>query len=321
MKQKIIFWLGWAISIFLLTLTVRNVDWSRVIAAFTSVSPIAPLLMIGVYLLSFLLRSVRWKILLPTGVSLDNSLYAVVLGYAANNILPSRLGELVRAQAIGKKCQISRSLALASIFVERIFDGLIITIFLYISIIGSSLPNWAYSTGRLGMFIFGGTFTVIAILALTRPFWNSKLSKIPSSKWRDALLKFGEGLTLVWRTPFLPLSIFVLSLGIWLIETGVFYLGIQAFNLKLPPAAALFMMALVNLGVLIPSSPGYLGAFQYFGVLALSAWQVPQAESLACSVLIHACQYIPITLWGVSLIPYFGFSSLSKLKHEAKQTT
>lgn len=321
MKQKLLFWLGWAISIFLLTITLRNLNWSAVLTAFTSVSPITPLLMVGVYLLGFLVRAVRWKILLPSGISLKNSLYAVVLGYGANNILPSRLGEIVRAQAIGKKCEISRFLALASIFVERIFDGLILTIFLYLGIIGSTLPAWATSTGILAICLFGGTFTIITILALTRHLWNYRLSKIPATKWRDILLKFGEGLTLVWRTPLLPLNILLLSLGVWSIEGGMFYLGIKSFNLPVPPTAALFMMALVNLGILVPSSPGYLGAFQYFGMLALSAWQVPAAESLACTVLIHACQYIPITFWGVSLIPYFGFSSLNKLKQEVKQTT
>jgi len=319
LRQKLLFWLGWGISILLLSLAIRDIEWPAVIQAFTTVSPIVPFLMIGVYLLGFLLRAWRWKILLPSGISFNNSLSAVVLGYAANNILPSRFGELVRAQAIGQKCQLSRSLALASILAERIFDGLVLTIFLYLGIVGSSLPTWATTTGLLGLALFGGTFIFIALLALTRPLWNSKLFKTSSSRWQNALLKFGEGLTLVWRTPFLPLSIVALTFGIWLIEGGMFYLGIQAFNLTVPLTAALFMMALVNLGILVPTSPGYLGAFQYFGVLALSAWQVPAAESLACTVLIHACQYFPITLWGLCLIPYFGFTSLSKLKHKAKK--
>ena len=77
-------------------------------------------------------------------------------------------------------------------------------------------------------------------------------------------------------------------------------------------------MGLINLGILVPAAPGYLGAFQYFGVLALSPWEVNSAEALACVILIHACQYLPITLWGLFYIRYFGFSSIGKLESEVK---
>jgi hypothetical protein len=76
--------------------------------------------MIGTYCFGFVIRALRWKFLLPHGIPSADSLGAVVLSYAANNVLPARLGELVRAQAIGRKCEISRSLALDSIFVKSL---------------------------------------------------------------------------------------------------------------------------------------------------------------------------------------------------------
>lgn len=318
MKRNLLVWLGWAISFVFLYFVLRGLNWSSVLEAFTKVSLLTPMIMIGVYLLGFILRSWRWKLLLPLGVPIGDSLGSVVLGYAANNILPARLGEFVRAQAIGNKCQISRSLALASILVERVFDGLVLTGLLYVGIRGSTLPTWAESIGFLGLSIFGGALAFVSLLAITQFLWEVKITTLPASKLRDVLQQFGRGLTLVWRTPFLPITILSLTLTVWLVEGIMFYVAIQAFELKVPPTAAFFVMGLVNLGILVPSAPGYLGAFQYFGTLALRAWQVSSGEALACVVLIHVCQYLPITLWGLSYIPYFGFTSLGNLRSEVK---
>lgn len=321
MKRNIFIWLGWLVSFIFLYFVLRRLDWVSVLEAFTKVPLLTPILMIGVYCLGFVIRSWRWKFLLPGNVPIGNSLGAVVLGYAANNVLPARLGEIVRAQAIGQKCQISRSLALASIFVERIFDGLVLTGLLYLGISGSNIPKWAESVGFLGLSIFGGAMAVILLMAITRKLWETKIEIVPTAKLRNILQQFAKGLTLVWRTPFLPMTILGLSLTVWLVEGIMFYLALNAFDIKVPSTAALFVMGLVNLGILVPSAPGYLGAFQYFGTLALSAWQIPFAKALACVVLIHACQYLPITLWGLSYVPYFGFTNFRNLKQEVKYTS
>lgn len=318
MKRNLLIWLGWLVSFVFLYIALQGLSWASILEAFAKVSPFTPILMIGVYCLGFILRSWRWKYLLPRGISIGDSLGAVVLGYAANNVLPARLGEIVRAQAIGQKCQISRSLALASILVERVFDGLVLTGLLYLGIRGSTIPAWASSAGVLGLSLFGSALAVILLLAVTRSLWEKKINILPSSKLRNALQQFVVGLTLVGRTPFLLMTMLGLTLTVWLVEGIMFFVAIRAFELEVPATAALFVMGLVNLGILVPSAPGYLGAFQYFGILALGAWQVSSGEALACVVLIHVCQYLPITLWGLRYIPYFGFTSLGKLSSEVE---
>jgi glycosyltransferase 2 family protein len=314
LKKNLLVGLSWSISPIFLYFALRDLNWSSVLAAFAKVSPIAPIAMSGVYCLGFVLRSWRWRLLLPRRIVLEDSLAAVVLGYAANNVLPARLGEIVRAQAIGQKAKISRSLALASILVERVFDGLVLTGLLYLGIRGSAIPPWASSVGVLGLSIFGGALIFVLLLGLTRSLWENKIELLPFLKLHQVLQQFARGLTLVGRNRFLPLTIFGLSLSVWLVEGIMFYIAIEAFSLDVPKTVALFVMGLINLGILVPSAPGYIGTFQYFGLLAFSAWQVSSEEALACVVLIHTCQYLPITLWGLSYIPYFGFSSLGKLK-------
>ncbi|MBD2152683.1 flippase-like domain-containing protein [Pseudanabaena sp. FACHB-1277] len=318
MKNKIFLVLGWLISLIFLYFALHGLSWSLVIASFAKVSFLTPILMIGTYCLGFVIRALRWKFLLPHGIPIADSLGAVVLGYAANNILPARLGELVRAQAIGRKCEISRSLALASIFVERIFDGLVLTGLLYLGIRGQDIPNWALSVGVLGLSIFGGALCLVLILAFTRSLWEAKIKAFPSSKLNNILGQFAKGFTLIGRNAQLPFTILGLTILVWLVECIMFYIAIQSFDIKVPTTAPLFVMGLINLGILVPAAPGYLGAFQYFGVLALSPWQVNSADALASVILIHACQYLPITLWGAFYLRYFGFSSIEKLRIAVK---
>lgn len=318
MRKKLLVWLGWLISFIFIYFVFRRLDWMTAIEAFHKVSFSTITMMVGAYCFGFIVRAWRWKLLLPRRVSIGDSLGAVVLGYGANNILPARLGEIVRAQAIGQKCQISRSFALASVLVERIFDGLVLVTLLYLGIRGSSISSWISVVGILGICIFGGALILVTLLALTNFQWNVKTHILPSIKLQNFLQQFVKGLTIVWRTPFLPLTVLGLSFTIWLIEAIVFHLAMQAFEVKVPFTSALFVMGAINLGILIPTAPGYLGAFQYFGTLALSTWQVPKETALACIVFIHACQYLPITIWASSYISYFGFTSLTKLRSEVE---
>lgn len=318
MKQKILVYLGWLISVIFIYLAFKDLDWNLIVRAFKEISLLTPIAMVGVYCLGFILRSWRWRLLLPKGVSFSDSLGAVVLGYAANNLLPARLGELVRAQALGKKSGISRSFVLASILVERVVDGLVVTGLLYLGILGSEIPYWASTTGLIGIALFGSISIGILTLAATESIWKVKVDTLSNPRFKAILQQFSQGLTLIGKNPSLTIALIGMTATIWLVEGLMYLISIQAFNLQVPKTAALFVMGVINLGILVPSAPGYLGTFQYFGVLALSAWQIPPDQALACVVLIHICQYLPITLWGLAYLPYFGFTSLGSLSHDIK---
>jgi uncharacterized membrane protein YbhN (UPF0104 family) len=93
---------------------------------------------------------------------------------------------------------------------------------------------------------------------------------------------------------------------IWTVETTSYLLVIRSFNPQLttgtPIVAALLMMVMVNLGTLIPSAPGYVGVFQFFGVLALGAFGVPAGLALAMSIVSHAAQWVTVTGIGLAFV-------------------
>jgi glycosyltransferase 2 family protein len=304
---------GWIISIIFLYIVLKGVDWGSIWLSLRKVSYLAPVVMVSIYLGSFIVRAIRWKLLLPKNIAFSDSLTSIIVGYAANNLLPARLGEIVRAQSINRKSNVNASTALASIFVERVFDGLILTLFLYLGAINNrNSPDWSFQTGRLGLCIFGGALFIIFVISRYQSAIQINLDKIKFAKLKNIISKFSDGLTLVANDPFIALKVLMASVLVWLVEASMFYSAFYFFNFNLPPSSSLFVLGLVNLGILIPSSPGYLGAFQYFGILALSAWSIPNSEALACIVVIHLCQYLPITILGLILFPSFNIKNLKE---------
>jgi len=84
----------------------------------------------------------------------------------------------------------------------------------------------------------------------------------------------------------------------WSGESAAYYFVLQAFGLALPVYAAVMLMAVINLGIMIPSSPGYIGPFEFFGVGTLLLFGVAKSVSLPAILVIHTLVWLPITLWG-----------------------
>lgn len=130
MKWKL--WLGIGISVLFLFLAFRKVNLHELKKALESANYIYLIPAILLTILSLWIRAFRWQyILQPVREIRVSSLFsATMIGFMANNLLPVRLGEFVRAYTIGEKERISKSSSLATIVVERIFDGITILSFL-----------------------------------------------------------------------------------------------------------------------------------------------------------------------------------------------
>jgi uncharacterized membrane protein YbhN (UPF0104 family) len=99
-----------------------------------------------------------------------------------------------------------------------------------------------------------------------------------------------------------------LSTIIWFLWIAVVYFGIKAFHLELPMTAALLAGVMIPLGLMIPSSPGFIGVFQYMTIVALSTFAVPKEVALSVSIVVHAVSYIPTTLLGWFYATRMGLS-------------
>ncbi|OIP43182.1 hypothetical protein AUJ95_00915 [Candidatus Desantisbacteria bacterium CG2_30_40_21] len=300
-------WLGLFISIILLGLIIWKIDLTAFGKALVGLD--YPILITGVlvYLLGYLARTVRWYYLLSHAKKIRlGSLFGImIIGFMANNILPARAGEFVRAYMLGIKESISKSLALATVVVERILDGLVFVLLLLIIWLFFPLPEWIKKIGILSTAIFGCAILFIVwlnsyklhALELFRKgfFW---LPKKLLYKIIHLLKYFIEGLQ-VLQSKGDFLRVCLLSLIIWGIELGMYYLTIRSFGINLPFYGVVLLMVMVNLAIMIPSAPAYIGVFQVavLGVLC-KCFGLEYNLSLAVSVVLHGIIVVPVTILG-----------------------
>lgn len=305
---------GVLLTILFLWLALRNVDIAAVRDALGSANYLylIPALLSGA--VGYCMRTLRWKLILaPTKDIPFVRLFPVLMtGFATNNLLPARIGEFVRAFLLGSREGVSRSLSLATVVVERVCDGLTLIALMTVTLILFPLPVTDPKLRAVEIMatgIFGAaTVILVALLFFPAPFLSLArffLRPLPSAlsgRIEGLLVSFIQGLNAL-RSPLALAGIAGLSVLVWLAEAGTYAFVLLAFPLNLAwgewLAAASFLLVFVNLGIMIPSAPGYIGTYQFFAKLALGAFQVSSATAIGLSFVAHALQYSFIT--GVGL--------------------
>ncbi len=273
------------------------------------------------YLTSFLVRGFRWKLLLThiKPISLQELVKIMMAGYAINNVFPLRLGEFTRAYLVGNRNKISRTSSLASIFIERVFDGLSIVLILSITLFFYPFPEkikfLAVITGTGFVFLFAvllfSAFSSIPIRVIT--FLERKTSVKFQKIWELAK-KFLAGAHSL-KSPKIILKVLLLSFLVWSIELSVYYFTVDAFNINLPFVAFFLMLSAANLGMLAAPTPAGLGIFQAAIVSSMVLFSVVYEKAMAVSIVLHFVQIIPVTIIGILWL-YFNHISIKTVKEE-----
>jgi hypothetical protein len=225
----------------------------------------------------------------------------MMVGYFANNVLPARTGELLRAHVLGRRTNLSRAFTLATIIVERLSDVVSLLLLLLIIMVGFPLPWWARRIGLIVLTLLLGIILILMEVVDGRRSskWLVRLSPIQkiAARLRQPLTSFREGLqTLIG---FKRLSALLgLSLLIWSLNALTLSLTLASLGVYVPVYGLFFATAIVNLGLVIPSSPGYIGTYQWLVMSALGAFHVSHSRALTCSIVLHALWYIPLTVVG-----------------------
>jgi len=312
MKQRLKkrYILGLLIGALFLWLAFRKVDLDEVWLTLKGANYWYLIPNIILTFLGMWLRALRWKVMLdPVGkVALSKVYASTMIGFMANNVLPFRLGEFVRPYSIGTTGGISRSAALATIALERVFDMFALLLFLVwvlIALPSLATVEWLDQVGYLGL---GMSILLLLILVALRR-WPQKseqavgkiLMLFPEKAARLGVEIFGKFLTgLSVMGSLLGVGyLFLLSLLVWGLAAFNSYFMLLAFDLHLGPLAWVTWLVVVSLGIMLPAAPGFIGTFQAFTVLSLGLFQVSKETALAVSIVTHAMQYFPITFAGL----------------------
>lgn len=326
---------GFVISIAFLALALYRVDLGQAARAIAGADYRLILLSAVFTLSSYLLRTLRWhRLLLPQkDVRITHLFPILVIGFALNNVLPGRPGEIARGIILGQRERVSKTMGLATVVLERVADGLTLIGILAALAFFIDLPGWGEQVETVSFLIFGAAF-LFMVLMLWREKWMTHLLHrvihiLPPKyghRIANMFASFIMGLHSL-RSPRDVLAITLYSLGVWLCEGISYFLVLSAFNLLTLPGerilGALFMLVIVNLSVSIPAAPGGIGPFEYAGTLALSAFGVSNGLALPAVLISHFTQLALITGLGVIFMAHEGirWSQATQSLNDLPQTT
>ncbi len=312
MKRFLQISIGLLLSGFFAYLAVKNIQWNEFFATLEKNKQWWYLLPAsGLFLASFISRAIRWGYLVEPAqkVSFKPLFSSLMIGYMGNNILPLRLGEILRAYALGRKTGLSKSTGLATIVVERLVDIVGLLIFLVIAIFVAPIPE-KYQTATL--LIGGFAFLLLLFLLgltffeeVTRGLAEKIFSVFPShisNRLSEITASFIRGLQGLRKTHNYG-KIFLQTIILWILYATSTYCMLAAFEFTklygMTLWSAIVILLIGTVGVMIPSSPGYIGTYHYVIEQALAIYSIPPEPALGFAIVIHLVNYIPVTALGL----------------------
>ncbi|MBI5267395.1 MAG: flippase-like domain-containing protein [candidate division Zixibacteria bacterium] len=306
---------GLAISVILLWVLFRNIDFGDLGAALTHANYWWLIPNIALAAFAMHQRAYRWKYMINPikEVRFGTLLSATCIGFMANNVLPLRLGEFARAYSLSFQDKgISKSASLATIFVERmVFDLVILLAIFGLVVSGSHLPGQESMTSgaviAIGVASAGIIFVIVLavrpeksgrLIARVLPFVSAGIR----TTIENTVVRFSHGLAFIKRPKDLAM-VSILTVGLWILMWLSNWFVFHAFGFDGPPfnvplAASFVLLVVVSISILIPSSPGFVGVYHAGTVWTLTAYGIDKEHALSFALVLHAAQYIPITLMG-----------------------
>ena len=330
------FWLGVLISVLFIWLALGGLKLSEFWDAVKQANYIWLIPGVGVYFIGVWIRAWRWHYLLgPIKKIPTKTMFPITtIGYMGNNIYPARAGEVLRAVILKRKEGVSVSASLATIIVERIFDGVVMLAFVFVNL--SELAKLTGASGFVGNIqqvaligtgVFIGALGVFLVAAMY-PHMTAKVGLwiiqrlLPQrlhTKVIGLMNKFLDGLASL-RSPFNVLMVFFTSVIIWLLETGKYWFVMHAFDFTVSFFALMLMNGIVNLATTIPSAPGYIGTFDAPGIAVLTAYGVEHSIAAGYTLVLHVALWLPITLLGAYYLAREGIQWSDTLRAETTDT-
>ena len=300
--------LGLLISGVCLYISVRNLQPAEVLEAFKRAHYFWTMPAVLLYLLALGMRTCRWQVLLSSEgrISFRNLLPTMAIGRGANNIYPFRTGEIVRVLLLRRRNMISAAAGLASVLVERVFDGLTMLLFLTLAALIGGIPDYLRYIAWGAMALFGGALVFIyAIVLWPDPIqrvlvWG--ITHVTPKRLHQQLTgmvgRFIGGFAAVRSVGNLTLVLFF-SLCVWSLETLSYRLMMNAFDFGVDLHYLLLMSGAANLGTALPSGPGNLGTFDAPAILVLTQTDVSRDVAVSYQAVLHAVLWSTETFAGL----------------------
>lgn len=306
-KARVSLAIAVVIAAVLLYFSLRGIDMAELGTKLRNAKPEPLGISLILSCITLWLRSLRWKILLNTSEVLPMStvFWANALGYLGNNVLPARMGEFMRVEALKRRHEISRSYLLATALIERVMDAGVLVLFTSAALLTiPGLPDWLHSASKTFSILSGVGILTLFLLPHGQKQVEQLLSQIP--KISGVATRFLDGLRCLhsWRRSILFL---LLTLTIWPVDSYVGLLVAESIGLDLQFQTSMVVLAALGLSSAIPSTPGYVGVFQFVAVNVMRPFGIASSPAIAWILIYQAVNYVTQTTFGL-----IGFGVLSK---------
>jgi uncharacterized protein (TIRG00374 family) len=314
MRKRLGLVLSFLISIVFLYLAFKKVDAREIGQSLLNVNLSYFTITVLLTFFAFFLRAIRWQILLNPSKKLPLPLvyHATMIGFMCNFVLPARIGELIRAYLIGARGNMSKSSAFATIIIERVLDVFIISFFTAVIVIFFSVPDWVKRIGIIISILNISIFIILLSMHKKKDLFFTIIEKILKifgegikEKIKKLLYSFIEGLDILEKGSNLIIAI-VLSIVIWSISGLFFFVLFYSLPIRLPLYAAFLDMIILNFGIMIPSTTGFIGTFQFFVKEGLTIFQINPNTALSYSILLYVSQFLPVVGLGIVSLWIWG---------------
>ncbi len=305
-KRTFITVFGFAVSIVLLYFSLRGIEFRQIWTTLRQTNPFLAFLPLVFIATAISLSSFRWSKVAGSDVRFRETFAALLIGMFVNNVLPLRLGEAARGYVLSRKKKLSFTYALSTVLLDRFFDltGLLLMVLLFFP--KASLPQRVSQ----GIYLIIGmvAFFVLLMMLMSRQSFANRLAARFTGVESAFPAKLGKRIIEVQKnlnrigSPLTIIFFVVISFCIWLSMSVALWVVTLALGVPVAFAYIPFVCALLNVGITIPSSPGYVGLYQFLLVYLLSIFGVPKYEGFTISILYHASWYIPYTIVGFLLM-------------------
>ena len=308
MNARLVTWAGIALSAALIVWIVNKFDVAEAARVLGQADLGWIVAAAAVYGGLFIIRGWRWAVLLlpVKPVSGWRCFEVFTIGFMANNVLPARLGDVARAYVLARQERLPAASSFSSVMLERIFDG--VTVVLFLNVVLFLRPTedaWINYVRALSGAVFVGAILVCGLIAWSERTVLALVRRLlffaPEGvrlRVEGLVARLSAGLHIL-RSPSQTAIVIFLSLAIWTIETSVYVLAGFAFGFDIGFLGMVLVMAVLTLGLSVPSAPGFVGVFEGLIITAVGLYGVTGDQAFAFAVAVHLIHFVPGTLLGL----------------------
>ena len=305
-RPRAIYWIAsLGLAGLLLYWSLRGIEWLQVWNILRGARPAVVALALTMMSIALLVRSLRWRVLLSADrrVSAPLAFWATAAGYLGNNVLPARAGEVVRSLMMSRRSGMSKAFVLTTAFSERVVDAIVlITISATVLLTMRERPGWLEDAAKPFAILGLVGAAAIALVPAFESFWFKFLACIPvpaglREQVERALMQGLNGIRSFHDRGRLA-RFLGLTAVIWCIDGFTTVVGARSIGIEIGLPVAFLLVAGLGLGSALPSTPGYVGIYQFVAISVLTPFGLSKTDAVAYILLFQAMNYAVVLFWG-----------------------